>query len=351
MPLIVHSDIGDPVLDVRHVHRGDLGPGGQALGRHIGPVGAVVAGHVDEAGVGSDPHLACVARRGRDRPDPAIAAGERRRRRGIAVAAGRALGLAAEVGAGQHPAFAPVGRLEHALGREIEGHRPGLGHCQRRHPHEVVVHRRLTTPVVGVEIGGDVRHLARAGVKALQLAAETRAVDDVRIFRVRNVVVPLLRTHGTPVAQGGRAVVAAARHPHRAAVLLTRIDLVGELVVRREVIELAGRLVVPARKGLAAVHGDRRTLVRGRGPVGRVLRVDPDEVVVVPAGGAADDLAMRATLIAAPHRLAHQIDRVRIIRRNGHVTGVVAGHRLFVVHPRPVRAAVVRAVEPALRIG
>ena len=76
-------------------------------------------------------------------------------------------------------------------------------------------------------------------------------------------------------------VVAAARHRGRAQILLRAIDPVREAVVGRNMIELAGRLVVPAAPGLAAVERHQRALVDAEdAPVG-ILRVDPQSVEVV----------------------------------------------------------------------
>ena len=116
-------------------------------------------------------------------------------------------------------------------------------------------------------------------------------------------------------------------------------------------IELAGRLVVPAGPGLAGVDADGRALVRAGGHVVGMGRVDPDEVVVVAAGRAAEDLALGAAFAAAAHRLADQPDDVRIVRVDRDAAGIVAGEGAALVDLRPARAAVVRAPEAAVGAG
>src|SRR6478672_357665 len=49
-------------------------------------------------------------------------------------------------------------------------------------------------------------------------------------------------------------------------------------------VELSCRLVVPAGPGLTAIHRDSRALIDRKQHDVRLLRVDPDPVVVVPAG-------------------------------------------------------------------
>ena len=127
--------------------------------------------------------------------------------------------------------------------------------------------------------GRDVLHLARGMAEARELPA----VDDVGVERIRRDVPVLLGADGMPVAESDRAVVAAARDRDRAALLLPAVDPVRKAVVRRDVVELRRRLVVPAAPRRARVHGDRRALVgREEDDVG-VLRVDEDRVVVVAA--------------------------------------------------------------------
>src|SRR4029079_5034303 len=96
----------------------------------------------------------------------------------------------------------------------------------------------------------------------------------------------------------------------RPAVLLPAVDPVGEPVVGGEVVELPRRLVVPAAPGSAPVDGNHRSLVACGGDVIRVLRVDPDEMVVVAAGRAFQDLEGLPSVGRAANRLAGHVHDV-----------------------------------------
>src|SRR6185437_1855597 len=94
--------------------------------------------------------------------------------------------------------------------------------------------------------------------------------------------------YGMPVAVGDLAVVAATRHPGRSALLLAAVDAIRKSVVGGDVEHLPGRLIVPRAPRLTAVHGDRRALVAADQDDVRVVRVDPNAVVVVAARRAFD---------------------------------------------------------------
>src|SRR6185312_6393250 len=89
-----------------------------------------------------------------------------------------------------------------------------------------------------------------------------------------------------PVVEGDFAVVAPARCARRAALLLSAVDPIRELVIGDHMIELRRRLVVPGAPGAAAVHGGGRSLIDAQQDDVGILRVDPDAVIVVPAGRA-----------------------------------------------------------------
>src|SRR5262249_26982372 len=91
---------------------------------------------------------------------------------------------------------------------------------------------------------------------------------------------------GVPIAGRDLAVVTTAHDRGRTTLLLAAVDPVGELVVGDDVVELGGRLVVPGTPGLAAVDGDDRPLIGRDEEDVRIVRADPDGVVVVAAGGA-----------------------------------------------------------------
>ena len=97
------------------------------------------------------------------------------------------------------------------------------------------------------------------------VAREFPAVDDVGIERIGRDVAVFLRGHGMPIAKSDRAVVAAAGDAHGAAFLLAAVKTIRKRVVRTDVIELRGRLVIPRAPALPAIDGDDRALVARRG--------------------------------------------------------------------------------------
>src|SRR6185295_4354626 len=181
--------------------------------------------------------------------------------------------------------------------------------------------------------------------------AEAAAVDDVGVARKGNVVVALVAAHRIPVAEGELAVIAAARHRHRAAVLLAAVDPVGETVVGGHVVELPGRLVVPGAPGLAAVDGDDGALIGAGDHPLRVVRIDPQEVVVVAARRAAEEGEGLAAVGRAPQRLARHVDHIGILGIHLHHGEVRAGEARRGIDALPGGAAVVGTVDPGICDG
>ena len=86
-----------------------------------------------------------------------------------------------------------------------------------------------------------------------------------------------------PVSKCNLSLIAARGDTCRAALLLPAIDPVRELVVGDDVIELRRRLVVPTAPGAPAVDGDGRALINREQDNLRIVRVDPDAVIIVAA--------------------------------------------------------------------
>src|ERR1700730_10822570 len=115
---------------------------------------------------------------------------------------------------------------------------------------------------------------------------EARAVNDICVERIDGDVTVLEHSDRVPLAKGDFAVVAAAHGSGRAALLLRAVNPIGEAIVRGDMVELRGRLVVPGTPGGAAIDADDRALIgRERNDVG-IFRADPDALVVVAAGRA-----------------------------------------------------------------
>jgi hypothetical protein len=84
-------------------------------------------------------------------------------------------------------------------------------------------------------------------------------------------------------------MVGAAENGSASAILLRSVHHVGKLVVGDHVVELCGGLVVPCAPGLAAIETDRCPLVRSENHVGWMLGINPNLMVVIPTGCAADN--------------------------------------------------------------
>src|SRR5256886_7900762 len=85
-----------------------------------------------------------------------------------------------------------------------------------------------------------------------------------------------------------RSVVAAAHDSGGPALLLAAVHAVRELVIGADMVKLRRRLVVPRAPRRSAVHRDDGALVAGEQDDLRVVRVDPQAVVVVGPRGTAE---------------------------------------------------------------
>ncbi len=194
------------------------------------------------------------------------------------------------------------------------------------------------------------RHLGRLPrhlVEPRHVSAEPGAEHGVRRARLRDHVVALVAAHRMPVALVDHAVGAAAPEFHAAVVLLAAVDAVGKAVVHRQVVELSGGLVVPARPALPPVHRDRGALVSPLDHVRSVARVDPEEVVVVAPRRSLEEAEGLAAIRGTPDRLAGHVHGLRIVGVHGEPAEVAAGQYGVAVRELPMGAAVVGAVEPA----
>ena len=82
-------------------------------------------------------------------------------------------------------------------------------------------------------------------------------------------------------------------------------------------VKLGGGLVVPGAPRLAAIEADGGSLIRSENHAGGIFRVDPDLVVVVASGRAANDGDGLAAIFGAVERDVGHIDDVRILRIDG----------------------------------
>src|ERR1041384_1742634 len=84
-----------------------------------------------------------------------------------------------------------------------------------------------------------------------------------------------------PFAKSDLAVVAPTGNAPRTALLLATAQPIRKRIVGGDVVHLRGRLVVPTAEGLTAVHGDDSALVAGDRHDVRVVRIDPEVLIIV----------------------------------------------------------------------
>ena len=323
-----------PGVDLRH-----LAPRRQLRRRDVLPALPAVARDLDQTVVSAGPDPPDVFGRRRDRIDdaPVLAAlgvlvghvpqGRRRARVG-----------ARQVGADRLPVLPAVGGLPENLRGEEEDVRIGGGEDHGRGAIEAELARAQGN-------GPDVLRLAGP----LVVSGELSAVDQPGMQRIGSDVAVLLDADGMELAKRDLPVVAAADDRGRARLLLRAIDAVREPIVGRDVEELRGRLVVPARPGLPAVDREGRSLVASEQDDPRVLGMDPDAVVVVSARRALDRGETLAPIRRAVGRGVGRVDDVRVLRVHpdlGEVGGA-PGDAAFGVDPLPALASVVGAEESA----
>src|SRR6185369_16129733 len=127
--------------------------------------------------------------------------------------------------------------------------------------------------------GRHVLHLPCRRIEARCFAA----VDQIGMQWIGCDVTVLFNADRSPIAKSDGAVVATALHTRRAALLLTAVNPVRKLIVSDDMVELRGWLVVPGAPGLAAVNTDHTSLVGRQQHDLRILRIDPEGVVIVSA--------------------------------------------------------------------
>src|SRR5580704_11897035 len=125
------------------------------------------------------------------------------------------------------------------------------------------------------------RDLAGDFVEAHYAAVPAAGINNVRIRGVRRDETEFKSADGKPITIGDLTVIAAIRDRDGAAVLLRRVRKVGKLVVGDYVIELPGGLVEPSAPGFAAVDADGSALIDAENHALRVLRINPEHVVIV----------------------------------------------------------------------
>ena len=187
------------------------------------------------------------------------------------------------------------------------------------------------------------RALARAHVHARHVAALRLAVGDVRVDRVLRGVKTVAAGNGVPVRQVDRPALAAARAAPRAIVLRAGADVVRDRHVVTDFVELGDRQVLHLHVVAALVERDGDAAVIGEGKALRVVRVDPQPVIVHVHVLRRD--ARRLAAVIRHHQLRRgEVDAVGVPGVDAHLR-VIEGAHVGVVGLHPGLAGIGGAVE------
>src|SRR6267154_6006523 len=132
-------------------------------------------------------------------------------------------------------------------------------------------------------VWGDDLRLAGAAIITKELTISPAAINGVGITGIRCDVTALASSGGMPVAESDSSVIAAAENENAAAILLRAVNVIREVVVNRNVIELRGRLVIPAAPGAAGVHAYAGALIAAKNHPLRIGGIDLECVIVTAA--------------------------------------------------------------------
>ena len=115
-------------------------------------------------------------------------------------------------------------------------------------------------------------------------------------------------------------------------------------------IELRRGLVVPGAPGLATVETDGGSLVRAQHHAGGIFRINPELVIVITAGRAAQDRDCLPTILGLVERDIRHVDHVGILRIDGDAIEIPrsTGKTRVSIGEHPGVAAIVRAIEAGL---
>ncbi len=174
------------------------------------------------------------------------------------------------------PVAPAVSRLPKRIARKIKQMR-----INRRENHRLGAHHaKISRPN---RLRHNVLCLSRASIVTRQLPA----VNDIGIERVRRYVSVFFSTYRVPFTESDLAVVAPAGDANRTALLLTAAQSIRKCAIGVDVIKLSGRLIVPTAPGLSSVGGYYCALIAAQQNHIRVVRINPNVLIIVAARRAA----------------------------------------------------------------
>ena len=337
--------IGDQRIEVAGLDVKNACPRLDRRRRDVGPRDARIPRDLDVAIVRARPQNGERARTGAKRGD---AAHGRRLHAGAVLAGVGRYGprRAREIRRDAGPRMTVVDARPHHVRAVIQGQAVYRREVQRHGAH-VAVHGAAT----GQRARGVWTHLRglRGAAIVTGHAVALAAIDDIRVPGVRRGHAVFLDVHGMPVVERDASVIRAALHARATGILLPGTDAIGKRVVSGHVVHRGGVLVVPVAPAQAAIRRDHGALVGHRDDDLRIVRVDPDALVVVAARRAAHGAPRQPAVHGPPHHGRGAVDDVRVFGVDGdgrEIAAADAGERAHVLRQSRRCARSTNGLEP-----
>jgi len=117
-------------------------------------------------------------------------------------------------------------------------------------------------------------------------------------------------------------MIGTAEDGDATAILLRAVHRIRKAIVGDDVLQLRRGLVIPCAPRLAAIDADGGALIRRQDHVRGISRINPELVIIVAAGGAANDRNRLAGIIRAVERDVRDVENIWILRIDGDVAEV-----------------------------
>src|SRR6185312_4837734 len=195
-------------------------------------------------------------------------------------------------------------------------------------------------------------HLASALVKTNYRAVPSAAENHVGVKRIGSDVSVFKAPYGVPILRKNLSEVAAAEYACGAAVLLRAINAIRKQIVSGDVVELSRRLVVPRTPALPAIHADDGALINAEQHAGRVSRIDPQHVEVIPAWSAYVCLKRLSAIRGTVERGLGHVEHVRMAGISKDAAEIFAANNARILRALlPSGSAIVRPEEALVKDG
>src|ERR1700690_3255687 len=319
---------------------------------------------MNQACVASRPNQILIQRRRRDGKNDAITIAfgrfDRRRRRRFAVMRCRhtlrctnhwRTDRSRKIGTNCLPMQSAIHGFHYVLRPQIE--RGGLSRRKNQHwtpgaPIFTVVDLRIPN-----NRGPGTNILTEAGafVKACSTPITIAQIDNVRVVGIDDDISALAWARGEQIARCDLPMIGVANDGSRSAILLRAIHDIGKLIVGSYVVKLRRGLVVPGAPGSAAIEADGSALIGPKNQAGRILRIDPQLVIIIASRSAADDRYRFSAILGAIKSDIGNVNYIGMLRIDGDPVEVPspAGKTGIVISQHPGVAAIVRAIKARLR--